>query len=867
MAEDEIKRLPPHNVEAEASVIGALLIDEDAALKVLEIVQPADFYMPEHVEIMKAIYDLAMSNRPIDIVSVTDALRSTGKLDAVGGATYIAQLAASVPNAANVEYYAKIVRTKSLLRELIKVGAEISELGFNESADVDEVLDLVEQKIFNIAERKSKTFFIEVKEILPAHFEEIERRYKQKIGISGLASGYPSLDKITSGFQKSDLIIVAARPSIGKTSFALNIAENIATKENKAVGFFSLEMSKEQLLERMLSSFAKVDVQRLKTGYLREDDWSKLTEAYSLLYEAPIYFDDSPDVTLTEIRTKSRRLAIEAHTEIIFVDYLQLIRSEQRIENRVLEISQITRGLKNLARELNIPVVVLSQLSRAIEKREDKKPMLSDLRESGCLTGDTVLIRADTGELVPIKELVDNKDKLPIPVLSLNKDLKVESAKLTKAFSSGIKTTFLLKTQSGREIKASGNHPFLTLDGWKRLDELKIGDHIAVPREIKVEGKELYSDDEIIFFAHMIGDGCYVQHQPIHYTSSDLENIKIVEETSIKLFNISPRLVKQENWYHLYLPSPYPLTHNRHHPFITWLKNNGLDFARSYEKKLPNNFLRMTERQIKVLLKHLWATDGNISLEKNKQFKNILSIFYSSNSKSLIEQIQYLLLRIGIISTIRSTKKQNYRTTYILVIQGKEAQLKFLREVGCYGERGKNIPELIKLLEDVKGNPNNDVIPKEVWNYVKEDKEKEGISWRGLSKVVGVSYSGSSIFKNNVGRERLQKYANVLESDKLNSLAESDIYWDKIAVIKKLGNEEVFDVTIEGTHNFIANNIFVHNSIEQDADVVIFLHVPDEENREEIEAIVAKQRNGPQGSFKLLFQSEFTKFVEKLEEY
>ena len=867
MAEDEIRRLPPHNVEAEASVIGALLIDEDAALKVLEIVQPADFYMPEHVEIMKAIYDLAMSNRPIDIVSVTDALRSTGKLDAVGGATYIAQLAASVPNAANVEYYAKIVRTKALLRELVKVGAEISELGFNESADVDEVLDLVEQKIFNIAERKSKTFFIKIKEILPAHFEEIERRHKQKVGISGLSSGYPSLDKITSGFQKSDLIIVAARPSIGKTSFALNIAENIATKENKAVGFFSLEMSKEQLLERMLSSFAKVDVQRLKTGYLREDDWSKLTEAYSLLYEAPIYIDDSPDVTLTEIRTKSRRLAIEAHTEIVFVDYLQLIRSEQRIENRVLEISQITRGLKNLARELNIPVVVLSQLSRAIEKREDKRPMLSDLRESGCLTGDTLLIRGDTGAFISIKELVDNKAILPIPILSLNKELKIQSANLINAFSSGVKTTYLLRTQSGHQIKASGNHPFLTVEGWKRLDKLKINDRIAVPREIKIQGEKLYSDDEIIFFAHMVGDGCYVSNQPIHYTNGDINNIKMVEDISIRLFNISPRLVRQENWYHLYLPTPYRLARGKHHPFVNWLRTNGLDFAHSYEKKIPENFLRMPEEQIKIFLKHLWSTDGNISIERTRKRHNYASIFYSSNSRTLIEQVQYLLLRIGILSIIRSSKKQDYRTTYILEIQGKENQLKFMKEVGCFGKRGETIPDLIKLLENVKANPNNDIIPKEVWHYVKEDKVKEAISWRGLSKVVGISYNGSSIFKNNIGRERLEKYAKALESKRLNSLSGSDIYWDKIVEIRKLGEEEVFDVTIEGTHNFIANNIFVHNIIEQDADVVIFLHVPDEENREEIEAIVAKQRNGPQGSFKLLFQSEFTKFVEKLEEY
>lgn len=389
---EEFKKLPPLSIEAEQSVIGAMLIDEEAVYKVIEILKEEDFYRPEHAKIMKAIKDLSLRGLPIDIVSVVESLEKMGYLDEVGGSTYIAQLAAFVPNAANVEYYAKIVKNKAILRELIKAGGEISDLGFNESLDIDEVLDLAEQKIFNIAQEKTQTFFVRIKDFLHEHFEEIENRYKRKLGVSGIPSGYPTLDKITGGFQNSDLIIIAARPSVGKTSFALNIATNIASKENLPVGFFSLEMSKEQLLERMLCSEAKVDMQRLKTGYLRDEDFSKITEAYSELYEAPIYIDDSPDVTLTDIRTKSRRLKIEAKVGIIFVDYLQLIRSEQRVENRVLEISQITRGLKNLARELNIPVVVLSQLSRAVEKREDKKPMLSDLRESGSIEQDADVV-------------------------------------------------------------------------------------------------------------------------------------------------------------------------------------------------------------------------------------------------------------------------------------------------------------------------------------------------------------------------------------------------------------------------------------------------------------------------------------------
>jgi len=389
---DEIKKLPPYSVEAEQSVLGALLIDNDAVYKVIEIVQPQDFYRPEHVEIMKAIKDLALNNIPVDMVSVTDKLQAYGSLDSVGGPSYIAQLATFVPNSANVEYYAKIVKHKSILRQLINAGAEISEIGFNETLDIDEAIDLAEQKIFNIYQSRVHNDFVMLKDFIYDHFEKIETRFKKKMGVAGVPSGYPTLDKITGGFQNSDLIIIAARPSVGKTSLALNIATNIAIKNNIPVGFFSLEMSKEQLLERMLSSEGKVDMQRIKTGYLTEDDFTKLSEAYSVLYEAPIYIDDSPENTLTDIRTKSRRLKMEANVGILFIDYLQLIKSETRVENRVVEVSEITRGLKNLARELNIPVVVLSQLNRSVEKREDKRPMLSDLRESGSIEQDADVV-------------------------------------------------------------------------------------------------------------------------------------------------------------------------------------------------------------------------------------------------------------------------------------------------------------------------------------------------------------------------------------------------------------------------------------------------------------------------------------------
>jgi replicative DNA helicase len=392
MADESILRVPPHSIEAEQSVIGSLLIDKEAVYKVIEAIRPEDFYREEHRLIMYAIFKLSLNEKPIDIVSVAEELKNINKLEFVGGISYLARLADSVPNSANSEYYAKVVKVKSLMRQLIQTGAEISELGFNEAIEIDTLIDAAEQKIFSISQKKSKSYFIQIRDFLGNSFSEIEKRYKQKLGIAGLPSGFPSLDKITGGFQRSDLIVIAARPSIGKTSLAVNISENIAIKEQKSIAFFSLEMAKEQLVERMLCSFAKVDMQRLKTGYLRDEDWTKLTEAYGALYEAPIYIDDSPDGSLMDIRAKSRRLKIETNIELIIIDYLQLVRMEQRVENRVIEISQITRGLKNLARELRVPIIILSQLSRAVDRRDDKKPILSDLRESGSIEQDADVV-------------------------------------------------------------------------------------------------------------------------------------------------------------------------------------------------------------------------------------------------------------------------------------------------------------------------------------------------------------------------------------------------------------------------------------------------------------------------------------------
>ncbi|MDD5593108.1 MAG: replicative DNA helicase [Candidatus Margulisbacteria bacterium] len=387
------ERIPPQNLAAEQSVIGSMLLDKNAVVRVIELLRPDSFYRDAHRFIYEAILDLFDRGEPVDLVTVTEALRKSGKLDAVGGAVYVTDLINSVPTSANVEHYAKIVEEKYVLRRLIESGTQIVSAAFSEPEDVDQILDEAEKNIFDIALKRSREGFHKIDSVIKRVLDKIDSLYGKKEAITGTPSGYPDLDQLTAGFQNADLIIIAARPSVGKTAFALNIAQQVAIKHNIPVAIFSLEMSKEQLAQRMLCSEAEVDAQRLKTASLSDTGWKKLTRALGKLSEAPLYIDDSASITATEIRAKARRLKIERGLGLVIVDYLQLMRGRNRIENRVQEISDIARSLKTLARELDVPVIALSQLSRAVEQRPDRIPRLSDLRESGEIeqTADLVM--------------------------------------------------------------------------------------------------------------------------------------------------------------------------------------------------------------------------------------------------------------------------------------------------------------------------------------------------------------------------------------------------------------------------------------------------------------------------------------------
>lgn len=387
-----LEQIPPQNIEAEIAVLGSMLISEDAIAQTIETLAPNYFYKDVHRKIFETIVELYDSNSPVDLITLSEELKKKGILEEVGGPAYLALIANSVPSAANVQYYAKMVKEKYILRSLINVSTEIIKRCHQSAEDVDELLDSAEKSIFEIVSHRIEGRVIPIKELIKSSIATIDNLYQRKSQITGIPSGFIEFDSLTAGFQNSDLVIVAGRPSMGKSAFACSIAEHVALDEKLPVAIFSLEMSKENLVHRMLCSHARVNAHKVRSGFLSPEDWTRLTSAAGKLLEAPIFIDDTTGINVLELRAKARRLKAHHDIKLLIVDYLQLMRSLSRAENRQQEISEISRSLKDLARELDIPVIAISQLSRATEQRQDKRPQLSDLRESGAIEQDADVV-------------------------------------------------------------------------------------------------------------------------------------------------------------------------------------------------------------------------------------------------------------------------------------------------------------------------------------------------------------------------------------------------------------------------------------------------------------------------------------------
>ncbi|MFM8597462.1 MAG: replicative DNA helicase [Mycobacterium sp.] len=1003
---EDFTRQPPQDLVAEQSVLGGMLLSKDAIADVLERLRPGDFYRPAHQNVYDAILDLYGRGEPADPVTVAAELDRRGLLRRIGGAPYLHTLISTVPTAANAGYYAGIVAEKALLRRLVEAGTRVVQYGYAgaEGADVDEVVDRAQSEIYDVTERRTSEDFVPLESLLQPTMDEIDAIASGGGLARGVPTGFTELDEVTNGLHPGQMIIVAARPGVGKalaldtplptpngwtrmgdvavgdellgadgaptrvvaateimlgrpcyevefsdgtvivadaahqwptlrgvrttaslragadvvsgagvrhlvgagsplpvafgvtevravesvpvrcvevdsddhlylaarsmvpthnSTLGLDFLRSCSIKNRMASVIFSLEMSKSEIVMRLLSAEAKIKLADMRSGRMSDDDWTRLARRMSEISEAPLFIDDSPNLTMMEIRAKARRLTQKSDLRLIVIDYMQLMTSGKKFENRQQEVSEFSRNIKLLAKELEVPVVAISQLNRGPEQRTDKKPMVSDLRESGCLTASTRILRADTGAEVTFGELLRTGER-PL-VWSLDERKRMVARPMTNVFPSGHKEVFKLRLASGREVEATANHPFMTFDGWTPLGELTVGSRVAVPRRVPepVHTTRL-PDSEVVLLAHMIGDGSCVRNQPIRYASIDQQNLAAVAQAAGH-FGITPIRddYQAARVTTLRLPAPYRLTHGKRNPIAAWLDRLGLFGKRSYEKFVPAEVFALPNDQVALFLRHLWATDGSVRWD-SKQGQG--RVYYASTSRRLIDDVSQLLLRLGVNVRIYRARKTGYRDCWHLKIQGAENQLRFLRHVGVNGAKEIAAHQVIAQLELVTRRANSDTVPVTVWRDVKNALQDRGMAHREFAVAMGVKFGGSTMWKRAPGRSRLHKVAAVLNDAHLHDLATSDVFWDRVVEITSIGHHDVYDGTVDGTHNFVAQGISVHNSLEQDADMVILLHRPDAFERDdprggEADLILGKHRNGPTKTITVAHQLHLSRFT------
>ncbi|OBB75962.1 replicative DNA helicase [Mycobacterium sp. 852014-52144_SCH5372336] len=862
---EDFGRQPPQDQAAEQAVLGGMLLSKDAIADVLEKLRPGDFYRPAHQNVYDAILDLYGRGEPADAVTVAAELDRRGLLRRIGGAPYLHTLISTVPTAANAGFYAGIVAEKALLRRLVEAGTRVVQYGYAgaEGADVNEIVDRAQSEIYDVTERRTAEDFVPLEELLQPTMDEIDAIASQGGIARGVPTGFVELDEVTNGLHPGQMIIIAARPGVGKSTLGLDFMRSCSIKHQMPSVIFSLEMSKSEIVMRLLSAEAKIKLADMRSGRMSDDDWTRLARRMSEISEAPLFIDDSPNLTMMEIRAKARRLSQKAGLRLIVVDYMQLMTSGKKYESRQQEVSDFSRSLKLMAKELDVPVVAISQLNRGPEQRTDKKPMVSDLRESGCLTANTRILRADTGAEVTFGELMRTGER-PL-VWSMDERKRMVARPMTNVFYSGHKEVFKVRLASGREVEATANHPFMTLDGWMPLGELAVGARVAVPRRVpEPVNTQRMNEAEIILLAHMIGDGSCVKNQPIRYASIDEWNLHAVAEaathfgvTAIRDDYPAARVTT------LRLPAPYRLARGKRNPIAAWLDKLGLFGKRSYDKFVPAEVFALPNDQIALFLRHLWATDGSVSWDaKFGQGR----IYYASTSRQLIDDVSILLARLGVFGRIKRVRKAGYRDGWHLYVYGAENQLRFLRHVGVNGEKAVAVREVIGMLESKVRNTNLDTVPKEVWTNVRAALGANQMTHRQFAAAMGTKFCGSTMWKHAPSRSRLHRAAALLEDREIHDLATNDVFWDEIVEITSIGEHDVYDGTVEETHNFSANCIIMHNSLEQDADMVILLHRPDAFERDdprggEADLILGKHRNGPTKTITVAHQLHLSRFA------
>ncbi len=838
-------RLPPHSVEAEQAVLGGLMLDASAWDGVADLIQPEDFYRRDHQLIFVAIAELVAGNSPCDAVTVSEVLGNKGIVDDVGGLAYLARLTRDTPSAANVRAYASIVRDYGLLRQLVHAGGEIAAAALDTQGRAPgELVEEAERLVFAIAERGTRTRngFQNIRDVLPATIDRIDMLHQNPGAFTGVSTGYTELDRMTTGLQPGDLVIIAGRPSMGKTTLAVNIAENASIDRKVPTAIFSMEMSAEQLTLRMISSLGRVSQSHLRTGALSPEDWPRITSATEVLSQAPIYIDETAGLTPTEIRARARRLKREKGLGLIVVDYLQLMTVAGTKENRATEISEISRSLKALAKEIGCPVIALSQLNRSVEQRVEKKPVMSDLRE--CVTGDTLVCLAD-GRRLPIRELVGQTPR----VWAMDARRQLVAAQSDLVWSVGVKPVFRVSLASGRSIRATGEHRLYAAAGWRRVAELGPGDRLALARRVPAsEAPVAWNEHELVLLGQLVGDAGYRFHEPRRYVAASGANRDAVRAAVESLGGtVDPYAA----------PSQLGIAGADDHWHADgvrgWLKRLGIWGQRGHQKRLPGSVFQLPDAQIGTLLQHLWATGGRIDVRGVGQ-RASARVRFATCSLGLARDVAALLLRLGIVARMRTTASALGRPMHTVDVAGAQQQRVFLDRVGAYGPRVAPAEALRRNLDALEPSATADALPLEACADIRQ-------------ATGGTPYGGTRHVRFTPSRSMSVSHACQRQAAAPGTCSDSALFWDPVVAIEPAGEEEVFDLTVPGPANWLADGIVTHNSgaIEQDADLILMIY------REEVyepattrkgiaDIIIAKQRNGPTGEVHLTFLGEFTRF-------
>ncbi|MGE9771185.1 replicative DNA helicase [Mycobacterium tuberculosis] len=722
-----------------------------------------------------------------------------------------------------------------------------------EGADVAEVVDRAQAEIYDVADRRLSEDFVALEDLLQPTMDEIDAIASSGGLARGVATGFTELDEVTNGLHPGQMVIVAARPGVGKSTLGLDFMRSCSIRHRMASVIFSLEMSKSEIVMRLLSAEAKIKLSDMRSGRMSDDDWTRLARRMSEISEAPLFIDDSPNLTMMEIRAKARRLRQKANLKLIVVDYLQLMTSGKKYESRQVEVSEFSRHLKLLAKELEVPVVAISQLNRGPEQRTDKKPMLADLRESGCLTASTRILRADTGAEVAFGELMRSGER-PM-VWSLDERLRMVARPMINVFPSGRKEVFRLRLASGREVEATGSHPFMKFEGWTPLAQLKVGDRIAAPRRVPEPiDTQRMPESELISLARMIGDGSCLKNQPIRYEPVDEANLAAVTVSAAH----SDGAAIRDDYLAARVPSLRParqrLPRGRCTPIAAWLAGLGLFTKRSHEKCVPEAVFRAPNDQVALFLRHLWSAGGSVRWDPtNGQGR----VYYGSTSRRLIDDVAQLLLRVGIFSWI--TPPQSWAATIrggCTFMARRIRSGSFVTSAFTAPKRWR--PKRCCVSSRTGSQPEPGQRAEKVWAQVRNRLSAK--------QMMDIQLHEPTMWKHSPSRSRPHRAEARIEDRAIHELARGDAYWDTVVEITSIGDQHVFDGTVSGTHNFVANGISLHNSLEQDADVVILLHRPDAFDRDdprggEADFILAKHRNGPTKTVTVAHQLHLSRFA------